>query len=190
MMREDIKQVLFSESQLAARVRELAADINRDYAGRVPLIISILKGSFVFAADLVRCIDIECSIDFIACSSYAKSTETSGAVKIIKDLDTDISGREVIIVEDILDSGVTLNYIINLMGAKNPASIKLCVLLDKPARRRVPVAADYRGFEISDDFVVGYGLDFDEKYRNLPYIGVLRPHVYERPERRRALDGP
>ncbi len=182
MMRDDMQSILFDENTLAARIREMAGVISAEYKGRNPLIISILKGSFVFTADLVRNLDIPCTLDFISCSSYGSGSSTTGAVKIIKDLDTDISGRDVIIAEDILDSGVTLSYIMNLMSAKNPASIKLCVLLDKPARRKNSIRADYVGFQIPDEFVVGFGLDFDEKYRNLPYIGILKPSVYMEPE--------
>ena len=175
---KDIERVLLSEEQLAARVAEMAACISRDYTGKNPLLISVLRGSFIFMADLVRALPIECTLDFMAVSSYGKKSATTGAVKITKDLDLDIEGRHVIIVEDILDSGLTLSYIMELMVAKRPASIRLCTLLDKPARRQKPIAADYIGFEIPDEFVVGYGLDFADKYRNLPYIGVLKPCIY------------
>ncbi|SMC90662.1 hypoxanthine phosphoribosyltransferase [Papillibacter cinnamivorans] len=175
---KDIERVLLSEEEIAARVAEISADITRDYGGKNPLLISVLRGSFIFMADLVRSLPIECTLDFMAVSSYGKKSATTGAVKITKDLDLDIEGRHVIIVEDILDSGLTLSFMMELMSAKRPASIRLCTLLDKPARRQKPIQADYVGFEVPDEFVVGYGLDYADKYRNLPYIGVLKPCIY------------
>ncbi len=179
-MENDIKEILLTEKELADKTRELAAQIMRDYEGKNPLIVSVLKGSFIFMADLVRQIKIPCTVDFMALSSYGAGVKTSGQVRIIKDLDRDISGRDVIVVEDILDSGLTLSYLLELLKAREPRSIRLCTLLDKPDRRKVDVTVDYRGFTIPDEFVVGYGLDFDERYRNLPYIGVLKPCVYEK----------
>ena len=179
MLEQDIKCVLFSEEQLEQRVCELAAQIDRDYAGKEPLLVSVLRGSFVFMADLVRHITLPCTVDFMAVSSYGSGTTSSGQVKIIKDLSEQIEGKDVIVVEDILDSGNTLSYLLKLLEARHPASIRLCTLLDKPERRTKPVAVQYSGFTIPDEFVVGYGLDFAEKYRNLPYIGVLKPCVYE-----------
>lgn len=178
MLEQDIKCVLFSEEQLEQRVCELAAQIDRDYAGKEPLLVSVLRGSFVFMADLVRHITLPCTVDFMAVSSYGSGTTSSGQVKIIKDLSEQIEGKDVIVVEDILDSGNTLHYLFQLLQARHPASIKLATLLDKPSRRTKPIAADYVGFEVPDEFVVGYGLDYDELYRNLPYIGVLKPRVY------------
>ena len=178
-MENDIKEILLTEKELADKTRELAAQIMRDYEGKNPLIVSVLKGSFIFMADLVRQIKIPCTVDFMALSSYGAGVKTSGQVRIIKDLDRDISGRDVIVVEDILDSGLTLSYLLELLKAREPRSIRLCTLLDKPDRRIKPVHVDYSGFSIPDEFVVGYGLDFAEKYRNLPYIGVLKPCVYE-----------
>ena len=178
MLEQDIKCVLFSEEQLEQRVCELAAQIDRDYAGKEPLLVSVLRGSFVFMADLVRHITLPCTVDFMAVSSYGSGTTSSGQVKIIKDLSEQIEGKDVIVVEDILDSGNTLSYLLKLLEARHPASIRLCTLLDKPERRTKPVAAQYSGFTIPDEFVVGYGLDYDEKYRNLPYIGILKPSVY------------
>lgn len=177
-MKDDIKEILLSEEQIAKVVKKIADEISSDYKDKNPLIISVLKGSFVFMADLVRQITIPCAIDFMSISSYGKGTRTSGEVKINKDLDTKIESRHVIIVEDILDSGLTLSYILDMFKARGPASVKLCTLLDKPDRRKIPVDIDYKGFIIPDEFVVGYGLDYNEKYRNLPYIGILKPEVY------------
>ena len=178
MLEQDIAHVLFTEEQLQARVAEIAAQIDRDYAGKQPLLVSVLRGSFVFMADLVRRITLPCTVDFMAVSSYGSGTTSSGQVKIVKDLSEQIEGKDVIVVEDILDSGNTLSYLLKLLEARHPASIRLCTLLDKPERRTKPVAVQYSGFTIPDEFVVGYGLDYDEKYRNLPYIGILKPEVY------------
>ncbi|MBT9683095.1 hypoxanthine phosphoribosyltransferase [Pseudoflavonifractor sp. MCC625] len=178
MLEQDIDRVLFTEEQLQARVAEIAAQIDRDYAGKQPLLVSVLRGSFVFMADLVRRITLPCTVDFMAVSSYGSGTTSSGQVKIVKDLSEQIEGKDVIVVEDILDSGNTLSYLLKLLEARHPASIRLCTLLDKPERRTKPVAVQYSGFTIPDEFVVGYGLDYDEKYRNLPYIGILKPRVY------------
>lgn len=178
MLDNDIEKVLFSKEELHARVAALAAEIDRDYAGKSPLLISVLRGSFIFVGDLMRCITLPCTVDFMAVSSYGSGTSSSGQVRIIKDLTDGIEGRDVIVVEDILDSGNTLSYLLKLLGARNPASMRLCTLLDKPSRRTKPVEVAYTGFSIPDEFVVGYGLDFAEKYRNLPYIGILKPSVY------------
>ena len=178
MMKNDIQEVLFSEAQLAEKVAELGARISQDYAGKNPLIVSVLKGSYVFMADLTRQITIPCNIDFMAVSSYGTGTKTTGEVQIIKDIGSKIDGRDLIIVEDILDSGLTLSYIKELLASRGPASIKIATLLDKPSRRKVDLVADYIGFSVPDEFVIGYGLDYDEKYRNLPYIGILKPEVY------------
>ena len=178
MLEQDIDRVLFTEEQLQARVAEIAAQIDRDYAGKQPLLVSVLRGSFVFMADLVRRITLPCTVDFMAVSSYGSGTTSSGQVKIVKDLSEQIEGKDVIVVEDILDSGNTLSYLLKLLEARHPASIRLCTLLDKPERRTKPVAVQYSGFTIPDEFVVGYGLDYDEKYRNLPYIGILKPEIY------------
>ena len=175
---KDVERVLFSEEQLRARVAEIAAEIDRDYAGKEPLLVSVLRGSFVFMADLVRQIHLPCTVDFMAVSSYGAGTSSSGQVKIVKDLSEQIEGKDVLVVEDILDSGNTLSYLLKLLEARRPSSIRLCTLLDKPERRTKPVEVQYSGFTIPDEFVVGYGLDYDEKYRNLPYIGILKPRVY------------
>lgn len=178
-MHDDIKTVLVSEEQLKAKVAELGAQISRDYAGKNLVLVSILKGSVVFMADLMRAVSIPCNIDFMVVSSYGGSnTTTSGLVKIIKDLDGDLSGKDVLIVEDILDTGMTLHYLKQLLQDRNPNSIRIATLLDKPERRRAAVRADYVGYQVPDEFVVGYGLDYDEKYRNLPYVGVLKPEIY------------
>lgn len=174
----DIEKVLVSQEELEAKVQELADRIAADYEDKDPVFLGILKGSFVFMADLMRKINIYCDIDFMAVSSYGSGSTTSGAVKINKDLSQNIEDRHVIIIEDILDSGVTLSYLKKYLLNRNPASISICTLLDKPARRRTDIKADYYGFNIPDEFVVGYGLDYAERYRNLPFIGVLKPEIY------------
>lgn len=176
-MENDIESILVSKDELKGICRELGSQISKDYSGRKMIIVSVLKGAFVFCADIYRNITIPCEIDFMAISSYGSGTK-SGAVKLIKDLSVDIEGYDVLIVEDILDSGKSLNYTIELLKARKPSSIKICTLLDKPERRQAPIKADYIGRVIPDEFVVGYGLDYAEKYRNLPYIGVLKPEVY------------
>lgn len=178
-MKKDIERVLFTEEELKTRVAELGAQITADYQGKEPVIISVLRGSYIFMADLTRSIDLPCSIDFMAVSSYGKGTTSSGQVNIIKDLSDSIEGKDVLVVEDILDSGNTLSYLLEILKARHAASIKLCTLLDKPDRRVRDIKADYVGYSVPDLFVVGYGLDYAEKYRNLPYIGVLKPEVYE-----------
>lgn len=174
----DIEKTLVSKEELDAKVQELADKIGADYEDKNPVFLGILKGSFVFMADLMRKINIYCDIDFMAVSSYGNRSTTSGAVKINKDLSQDIEGRHVVIIEDILDSGVTLSYLKSYLMNRNPASISICTLLDKPARRKADIKADYFGFDIPDEFVVGYGLDYAERYRNLPFIGVLKPEIY------------
>ncbi len=177
-MLKDIEAVYYSEEKLQSIVNDLGRKISEDYKEKNLLLVSVLKGSVVFMADLMRAITIPCEIDFMCVSSYANGTTSSGVVKIIKDLDINLEGKDVLIVEDILDSGRTLNYIISILEKRNPSSIKICTLLDKPERRAVDLYADYSGAEVPDEFVVGYGLDYAEKYRNLPYIGVLKEEVY------------
>lgn len=174
---KDIERVLISAEELEAHVAEIGAQISRDFEGKDPIFIGVLKGCFIFMADLMRHVTINCSMDFMAVSSYSGTTST-GAVKINKDLSEDIEGRHIIIVEDILDSGITLNYLKNFLMVRRPASISIATLMDKPARRKADVYADYSCFEIPDAFVVGYGLDYNERYRNLPYIGVLKSEIY------------
>ena len=177
-MRDDILTILLTEEQIQNRVHELGEAISRDFAGKEPLFVGVLKGCFVFMADLMRNVSLPCSMDFMAGSSYGSATTPTGAVNINKDLSQDIEGKDVIIVEDILDSGVTLGYLSKYLMNRKPASLTIVTLLDKPSRRKADVQARYSGFEVPDAFVVGYGLDYAEKYRNLPYIGVLKPEVY------------
>ena len=176
-MEKDIQSVLITEEELRQKVEAVGRQISADFADKDPVFIGVLKGCFIFMADLMRSVDIHCSMDFMAVSSYNGTTST-GAVKINKDLSQPIDGRHVIIVEDILDSGVTLNYLKNFLLQRKPASVHIVTLMDKPARRKAPVYADYSCFEVPEAFVVGYGLDYNVRYRNLPYIGVLKPEVY------------
>ena len=177
-MRDDIASVLLSAEDIQKRTAELGARISKDFDGREPLFVGVLKGCFVFMADLCRRIDLPCTVDFMAVSSYGGGTSSSGQVQITKDLSSDITGKNIIVVEDILDSGNTLSYLLKVLEQRSPASIRLCTLLDKPERRVKPVEVHYSGFTIPDAFVVGYGLDYAEHYRNLPYIGILKPSVY------------
>lgn len=177
----DIAEVLITSEQIQAKIAELGARISADYADREVTLVSVLKGSLPFMADLMREIRIPLMIDLMEVSSYGgATTETTGLVRILKDLSSPIDGKDVLIVEDIIDTGLTLNYLIRYLNGKNPASVRICTLLDKPARRLVEIPIDYLGFTIPDRFVVGYGLDYGERYRNLPFIGVLRPEVYAR----------
>lgn len=177
-MHDDIRQVLLSEEEIAEIVRNMGRQISEDYEGKNLFLVGVLKGSITFMADLMRQITIPCAIDFLSVSSYGKGTKTSGEVRVLKDLDVSLEGKDLLVIEDILDSGVTLSYLLKMLSARNPASIRLCTLLDKPERRRVDVYADYVGASVPDEFIVGYGLDYAEKYRNLSYIGVLKPEVY------------
>lgn len=179
-MENDILKILVTEEQLHQKVAELGTRISRDYADKNLLLVSILKGSVIFMADLMRSITIPAKIDFMAVSSYGSGVKTSGVVKIVKDLDIDLNGYDVLIVEDILDSGMTLKYITELLRQRGTRSIRIATLLDKPARRKVDIKADYYCFDIPDEFVVGYGLDYDEHYRNFPAVGVLKPEVYSK----------
>ena len=175
----DLAEVLIGEAELRAKVTELGARLAADYAGKEPVLVSVLKGSLPFMADLMRSIPIPLRIDLMEVSSYGGSaTESSGLVRILKDLSASIEGEDVLIVEDIIDTGLTLNYLVRYLRGKNPASLGICTLLDKPARRLVDIGVDYVGFTIPDQFVVGYGLDYGERYRNLRFVGVLRPEVY------------
>ncbi|MGE5554335.1 MAG: hypoxanthine phosphoribosyltransferase [Betaproteobacteria bacterium] len=174
-MADDLSEILLQPDQLSAKIKELGRTISRDYADKDPLLIGVLKGAVVFLSDLLREITVPVSVDFMAVSSYGAATKSSGIVRILKDLDESIEGRHVLVVEDIVDTGLTLHYMLENLSSRHPASLKVCALLDKPERRQVAVPVDYIGFHIPDKFVVGYGLDYAEKYRNLPYIGVLRP---------------
>ncbi len=175
---DDIAEVLIDAAAIQAKVGELGARISADYRGRDLALVSILKGSLPFLADLMRRIEVPLSVDFMEVSSYGATTESSGVVRIVKDIANSVEGRDVLVVEDIVDTGNTLAFVLEHLRSQRPSSVRLCTLLDKPARRVVPIEIDYRGFEIPDRFVVGYGLDFAERYRNLPFIGVLRPEVY------------
>jgi hypoxanthine phosphoribosyltransferase len=180
-LERDIAEVLITSDQIQSKVGELGARISADYAGREVTLVSVLKGSLPFMADLMRHITVPVTIDLMEVSSYGgATTETTGLVRILKDLSSPIDARDVLIVEDIIDTGLTLNYLIRYLNGKAPSSLRICTLLDKPARRLVEIPIDYLGFTIPDRFVVGYGLDYGERYRNLPFIGVLRPEVYAR----------
>ena len=177
---DDIEKVIISEEDIQARVRELAAQISHDYAGKELMLIGILKGCFVFLADILRELSIPASLDFVAVSSYGADTKSSGVVRILKDLDESVESKHVLVVEDIVDTGLTLrlSYLLENLRSRRAASVKVCSLLDKPSRRRVTVPVDYRGFTVEDQFVVGYGMDYQGKYRGLPYIGLLKPEIY------------
>jgi len=177
---EMIAKILLTPEQIQQRVKELGAQITEDYRGQKLLVLGILKGAVPFMADLIREIKIPITYDFMAVSSYGSSTSSSGVVRILKDLERSVEGIHILIVEDIVDTGLTLKYIKENLLARNPASVKVATLLDKPSRRQVNVVPDYNGFTIPDEFVVGYGLDYDEEYRNLPYIGVLKPEAYKK----------
>lgn len=177
-MHNDIQEILFTEEQIQDKIRELGQMISEQYKDRNPLIICVLKGAYMFMADLTKRITIPIEVDFMAISSYGQSTKSSGVVKIIKDLDMSVEGRDVIIAEDIIDSGLTLSYLVDVLERRNAKSVSIVTLFDKPAGRKVELEADYKGFILPDAFVVGFGLDYAEKYRNLPYIGILKPEVY------------
>jgi hypoxanthine phosphoribosyltransferase len=179
-LEEDIAQILLTEEQIAERVKELGAQISRDYAGKDLMLICILKGANLFLADLARQITIPLSYDFVAVSSYGADTKSSGVVRILKDLDESVESKHVLVIEDIVDTGLTLrlSYLLENLRSRRAASVKVCTLLDKPARRRVDVPVDYFGFKVENQFVVGYGMDYQGKYRSLPYIGLLKPEIY------------
>ncbi|PWV96008.1 hypoxanthine phosphoribosyltransferase [Paenibacillus cellulosilyticus] len=179
-MLNDIQEVLFDAETIQNKVKELGEQLSQDFEGRNPLVICVLKGAFIFMADLVKQLSIPVELDFMAVSSYGASTKSSGVVKIIKDLDVTVEGREVLVVEDIIDSGLTLSYLIDVLERRNAKSVTVVTLFDKPARRTVELEADYKGFSLPDEFIVGYGLDFAEHYRNLPFVGILKPEVYSK----------
>ena len=174
----DLKDVLITPEQLQHRIGELAARIDADYAGRELLLVGVLKGAVMVMADLARALHLPVSMDWMAVSSYGSGTTSSGVVRILKDLDTDISGRHVLLVEDIVDSGLTLSYLVHNLQSREPASLAVCVLLKKRSAAAMPAEVEYTGFEIGDEFVIGYGLDYAERYRNLPFVGTLAPHAY------------
>ena len=177
-MVNDIREVLLTKEEIEEVVKELGKKITEDYKGKNLFLITVLKGAVVFLGDLMRAIEIPCEIEFMVLSSYGSGTTSTGSVKIVKDIDLPLEGKDVLIVEDILDTGFTLSFLVDLLKSRNPKSIEICTLLDKPDRRKVEISAKYTGRKIPDEFVVGYGLDYDEKYRNLPFIGVLKPEVY------------
>ncbi len=179
-MLKDVERILITSEEIGARVRELGQQITNDYAGQEILMIGVLRGAVIFMADLARSIKRPMDIDFMAITSYGLSTNSSGVVRIIKDLDEVVEGRHILIIEDIIDSGLTLNYLVDNIKSRKPASVRICTLLSKPDRRKVNVTVDYNGLIIPDHFVVGYGLDYAGKYRNLPFIGVLKPEIYQK----------
>lgn len=178
-MNKDIREILITEDALQSKVVELGAKITEDYRGKDVLLVCVLKGAVIFVSDLMRKIDAPLDIDFMAVSSYGSNTQSSGVVRILKDLNSSIEGRNVLIVEDIIDSGLTLSYLVENLKSRKPASVEICTILDKPERRTIDLKIKYTGFQIPDEFVVGYGLDYAEKYRNLPYIAVLKEEIYQ-----------
>ena len=176
-MAEHIR-VLLTEEEVDKRIQEIGEQISKDYAGKQVHLVCVLKGGSFFMCELAKRITVPVSLDFMSVSSYGAGTESSGVVKIIKDLDEPLEGKDVLIVEDILDTGVTLSKLVPMLKMRNPNSVKICTILDKPSRRKADIRPDYEGFQVPDEFVVGYGLDYDEKYRNLPYVGVLKPEIY------------
>jgi hypoxanthine phosphoribosyltransferase len=179
---QDCYQVLFSDEEIAARVQALGAEISRDYAGRNPLLVGVLKGVLLFMADLLRAITVPCEVDFIAVSSYSPEARDRGVVRLVKDLEAPVAGRHILFVEDIIDTGLTLGYLLRILRAREPASLEVCVLFDKPKRRLIDIPLRYKGFDLPDRFVVGYGLDYRERYRNLPFVGLLKAEAQGRPE--------
>ncbi|MBX4266407.1 hypoxanthine phosphoribosyltransferase [Clostridium estertheticum] len=178
-MNNDIKEVLYNEDQLRDKIRQMGEKVSKDYYGKDLILIGILKGSVIFMSDLLKEITIPCKMDFMAVSSYGNSTKTSGVVRILKDLDFEIQGKDVLIVEDIIDSGVTLKYLMKCLSARKPNSLEIICLLNKPERRKVDINVKYVGFDVPDFFIVGFGMDYAERYRNLPYIGILKDEIYK-----------
>jgi hypoxanthine phosphoribosyltransferase len=175
---KDIKEILFTEEEIQQKIQQLATQINHDYAGRHLFILCVLKGAFIFLADITKKLEMSLEVDFMAVSSYGASSQSSGIVKITKDLDGSVEGKDILIIEDIIDTGLTLSYLIDVLERRNARSIRVATLFDKPHRRKAELEADYRGFLIPDEFIVGYGLDYAEKYRNLPYVGILKHELY------------
>jgi hypoxanthine phosphoribosyltransferase len=179
-MREDIKEVLYSEEMISEKIKEMARNISEDYKNKDFLVVGILKGAVLFAADLIKNITVHCNIDFMVVSSYGNSTKSSGKVTILKDLDYDVRGKNILIVEDIVDSGLTLDFLVNYFKERGVNSVEIATLLSKPSRRKVEVDVKYIGFEVPNEFLVGFGVDYAERYRNLPFIGTLKPEIYEK----------
>lgn len=179
-MHRDLETILLTQEQLKKRIMEMGKQLTKDYQGETLLAVGILKGAIVFFSDLIRELELDVETDFMAVSSYGSSSKSSGAARLLKDLDYDIKDKNVLIVEDIIDTGLTLNYLVNSLEARNPKTLKTCCLLDKPSRRKIEFSPDYIGFQVPDEFLVGYGLDYASKYRNLPYIGVLKQNIYEK----------
>ena len=176
-----ISQILFTEEQLKNRIAEIASQINEDYKNKCPIFIGVLKGVFIFMADLLRKIEIDCDVDFLAISNYSNDARNRGVVRLVKDLDIPIEGRHVLFVEDVIDTGLTINYLLRNLRERNPASLNVCTLFDRPSRRLIDLSIQYKGFDLTDKFVVGYGLDYNERYRNLPYVGIIKAELFQRP---------
>ncbi len=176
---EAISQILFTEDQIKKRIIELAKTINEDYKHKYPILVGVLKGVFIFMADLLRNIDIECDVDFLAISNYNNDARKRGVVRLVKDLDIPIEGRHVLFIEDVIDTGLTLNYILRNLQERSPASLEVCTLFDKPTRRLIELPILYKGFDLPDKFIIGYGLDYNERYRNIPYVGILRAEIFQ-----------
>ncbi len=178
MLKNDVMEVLFTAEQIQQRVKELGKEIEDEYRGHAMLVIAVLKGANMFLGDLIRYIDLPMEVDFIAASSYGNTTESSGVVRILKDLDYPIEGKHVLLIEDLIDTGLTLHYLAENLKSRGPASFRICTLLDKPERRKIDIRVDYTGFDIPDEFIVGYGIDYSQRYRNLPYVATLKPEIY------------
>jgi hypoxanthine phosphoribosyltransferase len=178
MLEKDVKEVLFTAEEIRDRVAEMGKQIEKDYRGRDLLVIAVLKGANMFLGDLIRHIDLPMEVDFIAASSYGNTTESSGVVRILKDLDYPIEGKDVLLIEDLIDTGLTLHYLAENLKSRGPASFRICTLLDKPERRKIDIEVQYTGFAIPDEFIVGYGIDYSQRYRNLPYVATLKPEIY------------
>lgn len=180
-LHDAISQILFTEDQIKNRIFELAESINEDYKHKYPIFVGVLKGVFIFMADLFRKINIECDVDFLAISNYSNDARTRGVVRLVKDLDIPIEDRHVLFIEDVIDTGLTLNYILRNLQERSPASLEVCTLFDKPSRRLIELPIKYKGFDLPDKFIVGYGLDYNERYRNIPYVGILRVEIFQQP---------
>lgn len=178
-LHDAISQVLFTENQIKNRISELAQMINEDYEHKYPIFVGVLKGVFIFMADLLRQINIECDVDFLAISNYSNDSRKRGVVRLVKDLDIPIEGRHVLFIEDVIDTGLTLNYILRNLQERSPASLEVCTLFDKPTRRLIELPIRYKGFDLPDKFIIGYGLDYNERYRNIPYVGLLKAEIFQ-----------